>query len=101
MSEEKKMRLFDKITSESDKVFDEKMLPLIEQEMRANFESERREGQKLKLSYEKKIWIDLIANVEDFDIDGMSNLKWEIEKIDKKIKFIEEMYEELFNEKMA
>jgi len=94
------VRLFDRIMKEEDKVFDEKMLPLIEQEVKANFQATKREGEKMKISLEKDSWSDLLSDPATFDVDAMANRKLEIEAIDKKIVVIEKLYEELFAEKM-
>lgn len=97
---ETKERLFDQIMKNEDKVYDEKMLPLIEQEIKANFQSSKREGEKKKVSLEKELWGTLICDPEDFNVDAMANNKLKIKAIDEKIAVIESMYEELFAEKM-
>lgn len=98
---EKNERLFDKLMSEDQKTYDEKMLPLIEQEVKANFQSVLREGEKMKISLEKDFWNKMFRNPENADIDAMANNKLKVKAIDEKMQVVKELYEELFNEKMS
>ena len=47
-------RMFDQILKDAGKVYDEKMLPLIEEETKAKFHDAVREGKKLKIQMEIK-----------------------------------------------
>jgi hypothetical protein len=98
MAEEK--RLFDCLLTENDKVFDEKMLPLIEKEVKANFQSAKTAGEKMLVTLEKQTWDELLNDVENIDVDAMADRRLKIKNINNKINVIEEMYEELFKEKM-
>lgn len=98
MAEEK--RLFDRLLTENDKVFDEKMLPLIEKEVKSNFQSAKTAGEKMLVVLEKQTWDELLNDVENLDVDAMADRRLRIKSINNKIAVIEEMYEELFKEKM-
>ena len=93
-------RLFDRLISGTDeKLYDEKMIPIKEAEVKANFQAAKREGEKLKITLQKDFWENMF-DVEDLDVNEMADSRLKVEAINAKIKVIEDMYEELFGEKM-
>ena len=93
-------RLFDKIVKKDQGTYDEKMLPYIEAEAKANFEATVREGEKKKIRLEKDLWESLYNNPSQYNLDMMADSKMTIDAIDEKIKVVKELYKELFNEEM-
>jgi hypothetical protein len=96
---EKKVRLFDKLVN--GEAYDEAMLPLIEEEAKANFHASIREGQIMSLNFQKEIWEEMDENPSGFDLNSIADKKLKVEAIKKKIEVFKELYKELFDEEIV
>lgn len=97
-----KERLIDQILENNQKKYDEKMIPLIIEDIESSFAEAIRAGEKEKIAIKRCLWETMweeASNLEDVDIDVMAQKKIILKRIEEKIDTIKEMYEELFDKK--
>ena len=87
---------WDEIVSNPGKAFDEKMLPLMKQDIGADFQDTVREGKKMVIQLEKENFDELFNLPDSIDLNKIADNKIKITAIENKIKVIEELYKELF-----
>jgi len=87
---------WDEIVSNPEKTFDEKMLPLMKQDIEADFHDTVREGKKMIIKLEKENFDELFNLPDSIDLNKIADNKIKITAIENKIKVIEELYKELF-----
>lgn len=99
MSKETKIT-WEEIVSNPDKAFDEKMLPLMKEEVKSDFYDTVREGRKMVIELEKENFDELFGLPSSIDINKIADNELTIEAIEKKTVIIKKLYEELFEEEM-
>jgi len=94
-------RLIDQLFDNPEKVYDDKMRPLVEQTIQDNFRDVLREGKKMMVQLEKDELNKLLnIDMDDVDIDDIADMRLERKAILEKVEAVKELYKELFSEEL-